>query len=85
MAGIGVASALAGDAEGLAGIASDEDVNRGCVGVEVVYVSVDVGVGEVALEDSLAVFVVFAHPGVFAWDGEVESADAGEKASDPHT
>jgi len=85
VAGVGVSAALAGDGEGLAGIATDEDVNGRGVGSEVMYVGVNVGAGEMAGEDSLAVFVVFAHPGVFAWDGEVESGDAGEEASDSHT
>ena len=69
----------------MAGVAADEDVNGRGVGSEIMYVRVDVDAGEVALEDSLAVFVVFAHPGVFSWDGEVESGDAGEEASDSHT
>jgi hypothetical protein len=75
----------AGDGERLARVSADEDVNGRGVGSEIVYVGVNVGAGEMAGEDSLAVFVVFAHPSVFAWDGEVESGNAGEEASDSHT
>ena len=69
----------------MARVAADEDVNERGVCSEIVYVGVNVGAGKMAREDSLAVFVVFAHPSVFSWDGEVESGDAGEEASDSHT
>jgi hypothetical protein len=84
MAGVGVASALPCDGEGLAGVAADQNVDRGDVGVEAADVGINRDTREPVLEDSLAVRVVLAHPHGVASDCEVEAADAGEEAADIH-
>ncbi len=78
MAGVVLALALPGDAEGLARVTADEDVDglaERDSPAEVADVVEDGDTGEPLSEDSLAGRVLFAHPGVSASDGKVESAD----------
>jgi hypothetical protein len=84
---VGLRESLAGEADGLAGEPAGEDVDSGGVGSDRAHVVVAGDVGPVAGEDAAAPRVELALPGdahAGAFEAQIDSADAGEEASDIH-